>query len=698
MTFSKHKLSYETSAAALVSMFILLPTVPALMLVGFENFDSRSALLTELLMMSVGLPLLCVWLGSIHRSLAVLAADAQRLRELDFSASNGRGSPIREIDQLHRQHDAMRRSLRAQNLVVLEAQKKLASLVENGMLLSSERDRHRLLQHILMQGKRICNADAATLYLSTDHDSLRFALRSKADPLPAFELSLHDPETGAPNVGHVSTYVALRKETVIIDDVYSETRFDLSGTRRFDMESGYRTVSMLCVPLVAHGGEVLGVIQLMNAIDPDSGAVTGFSRQNLRFIEALASQSAVALENHNLIESQTALIDSMIEILAGAIDAKSAHTGGHCARVPELALMLAEQACAADTGPLADFRFETEEQWREFRIGAWLHDCGKITTPEHIAEKATKLETVYNRIHEIRMRFEVLLRDAHIRRLQALAAGELPEAVEASHAAALAQLEADFAFVADCNIGGEVMAPERIERLQRIAEQCWTRHFDDRLGLSHEEATRLADFPSPPLPAQEKLLADKPEHLFPRAVTKAMDPKYGFRMSVPEHQFNFGELYNLSVSRGTLTAEERFKVNEHIVQTIVMLENLPFPKNLRRVPEYAGTHHETLLGTGYPRQLGREQLSIPARIMAIADIFEALTACDRPYKKAKPLSESLRILARLRDGGHIDADLFALFLSSGLHLAYGARHLKPEQLDEPDLAEFIQPQAAAAGN
>jgi HD-GYP domain-containing protein (c-di-GMP phosphodiesterase class II) len=695
MTSSKHKLSYETWASALVTMFVLVPTVPVLLLVGFERFDLRGALLTALMIMFLGLPLLFVCLASIRRSLGALAEDTRRIRQLDFSARNGPGSPIREIDDLHRQHDAMRRSLRAQNLALEEAQEKLASLVENGMLLSSERDKHRLLQHILMQGKRICNADAATLYLMTDHDSLRFTLRTKADQLPAFEIPLHDADSGAPNERHVSTYVALRKETVIIDDVYSETRFDLSGTRRFDMESGYRTVSMLCVPLVSHGGEVLGVLQFMNATEPSSGEVIRFSRQNLRFVEALASQSAVALDNHNLIDSQTALIDSMIEILAGSIDAKSAYTGGHCARVPELALMLAEQASAADKGPLAEFCFETEEQWREFRIGAWLHDCGKITTPEHIVDKATKLETVYNRIHEIRMRFEVLLRDATIERLEALAAGEQPEAVEARYAAEGARLQEEFAFVAECNIGGELMAPERIQRLQQIAEQRWTRHFDDRLGISHEEAARLESFPSTPLPASEQLLMDKAEHLLPRLATKALDPKYGFKMSVPEHQFNFGELYNLSVSRGTLTAEERFKVNEHIVQTIVMLENLPFPKNLQRVPEYAGTHHETLLGTGYPRQLGPDQLSIPARIMAIADIFEALTANDRPYKKAKPLSESIRILARLRDRGHIDADLFELFLSSELHLVYGKRHLQPEQLDQIDISEFLQRPATA---
>ncbi|MHA6491620.1 HD domain-containing phosphohydrolase [Pseudomonas borbori] len=688
MTFGKYKLRYEAWTTALLLLFILMPVLPIIAL-SLDIFEIRTALLINMLLMLLTLPFAIAGFESIKRAIGVLETDAQKIRTLDFSPSPHPRSFIRELEDLQQHQNEMKHSLQTQTTALRDAQSKLASLVENGLLLSSERDKHRLLRHILMAGKRICNADAATLYLMTDHDTLRITLRSKADTLPSIELPLHDLVSGQPNEHHVSTYVALHNQAVLIDDVYRETRFDLSGTRRFDEDTGYRTVSMLCVPLASRSGEVLGVLQFMNALDPVSGAVVGFSAQSHSFIEALASQSAVALDNHNLIDSQTALIDAMIEILAGAIDAKSPYTGGHCARVPDLALMLAEQASAEREGPLAAFGFHTDEEWREFRIGAWLHDCGKITTPEHIVDKATKLEIIYNRIHEIRMRFEVLLRDAMIERLERIAAGEPSTQADAHYSAAAQQLRDDFAFVAQCNIGGEEMESQNIERLHVIAQRTWTRHFDNRLGLSHEESRRLEALPSPPLPTTEQLLADKPEHLLRRGENKALDPKYGFKLVVPEYQFNFGELYNLSVSRGTLTAEERFKVNEHITQTIVMLENLPFPKNLRRVPEYAGTHHETLLGTGYPRQLDAASLSIPARIMAIADIFEALTASDRPYKKAKTLSESIGILANLRDRGHIDADLFALFLREGLHLRYGARHLHPEQLDEVDVEAYL---------
>ena len=570
-----------------------------------------------------------------------------------------------------------------------EAREQLASLVENGLLLASERDRDKLLRHMLMAGKRICNADAATLYLKTEGGGLRFALRSRSDSLPTTEIPLIDPHTGRPDERHVCTHVALNKRSVLIDDVYAESRFDLSGTRHFDLESGYRTVSMLAVPMAPRGGEVIGVLQFINAADRASGKVVAFSPQDASFVEALAAQAAVALENHQLMAAQNELIDAMVRILAGAIDAKSAHTGGHCERVPQLAMMLAEEACRVDSGPLADFRFASPDEWREFRIGAWLHDCGKVTTPEHIVEKATKLEVIHNRIHEVRLRFEILRRDAEIARLQARLDGVAADVADAAFAAAARQLEDDFAFVAGCNIGGETLADAAIERLHAIAGRTWLRHFDDRLGLSNEELARVGLLPAEDLPALEPLLADKPHHLIPRPASPGLNPSYGFKMKVPEYLYNQGELYNLCVARGTLTAEDRYKINEHIMQTIVMLEQLPLPKNLRRVPEYAGTHHETLRGSGYPRGLGREQLSVPARIMAIADIFEALTACDRPYKKAKTLSESIEILAQLKDNDHIDPDLFDLFLTSGLYRRYGERYLRPEQIDAIDIAAYV---------
>lgn len=671
----------------MVTTFLLLQLAPILALT--VGVPPALSLCLSIAIVLCTMPLVLNALESLDRTIKLLVEDTQKIRQMDFSGELSPASMFAEIETLNRNHIEMKAALQSQTQALQVSQMKLSSLVENGLLLSSERDRDALLRHILMQGKRICNAQAATMYLKTEHNTLRFALRSMDDELPTIELPLHDALTGLPNERHVSTYAALHNETVVIDDVYAESRFDLSGTRSFDSDSGFHTVSMLTVPLAPRGGEVIGVLQFMNALDVETGDVIAFSPQVMSFIGALASQAAVALENHNLIDSQRALIDGMIEILAGAIDAKSPYTGAHCERVPELAMMLAEAASNVSEGPLENFRFTTADEWREFRIGAWLHDCGKITTPEHVVDKATKLETIYNRIHEVRMRFEVLLRDAQIERLQRVLDGHDQLQADAQYQVLVQALQEEFAFIAECNIGGELMNPEHVGSLQQAGERTWLRHFDDRLGLSPTELARVAELPVAPLPAVERLLADKPQHIFPRPETKALDPKYGFQISVPEHLYNYGELYNLSISRGTLTEEERFKINEHIIQTIVMLENLPFPSNLKRVPEYAGTHHETLLGTGYPRKLDKSQLSIPARIMAIADIFEALTASDRPYKRAKTLSESIEILAKLRDKGHIDADLFALFLQTGLPMRYAERHLHPDQIDAIDVSRFL---------
>ncbi|MBE0532390.1 MAG: GAF domain-containing protein [Rhodospirillales bacterium] len=573
-------------------------------------------------------------------------------------------------------------------------------LIAVGIALSSERDHDRLMERILLEAKGLSNADGGTLYLKTEDERLRFEIMrtdslgiamggttGKAIPFPP--LALFDAE-GAPNHKNVATHVALTGATIEIPDAYTAADFDFSGTRKFDEGTGYRSKSFLTVPLKNHEGDVIGVLQLLNARHPESGAVVPFGGDVRPLIEALASQAAVALDNRQLIDAQRRLIDSFITLIAKAIDAKSPYTGGHCQRVPELTQMLAKAACESDAAPFTDFAL-TEEEWYELHIASWLHDCGKVTTPEYVVDKATKLETIYNRLHEIRTRFEIIKRDAEIDYLKAVAAGGDEAALKAERDRKLAEIDADFAFIAECNIGGEFMAEDRIERVKRIAGITWWRTLDDRLGLSVAELRRLSSIPARPLPAEEPLLADRPEHIVPREPgdTLPSDNPHGFKIDRPENKYNFGEVYNLCVARGTLTAEERYKINDHIVQTIVMLGELPFPKNLSRVPEYAGGHHETMIGTGYPKGLRREEMSLPARAMAIADIFEALTASDRPYKKAKSLSESLDIMASMRDAQHIDPDLFALFLTSGAYRKYAETHLKPEQIDEVDIAPLL---------
>ena len=444
------------------------------------------------------------------------------------------------------------------------------------------------------------------------------------------------------------------------------------------------------MPLKNHESDVIGVLQLINAADPVSGETIAFSGEIQPLIEALASQAAVALSNQQLIDTQKALLNSFIELIASAIDAKSPYTGGHCTRVPELTKMLARAACDSKAPPFANFDL-SEDEWYEVEIAAWLHDCGKVTTPEYVVDKATKLEVNYDRIHEIRTRFEVLKRDAEIAYWKQVAEGGDRVALKVGLEAEWARLDEEFYFLADSNIGGEFMAPDRIARVKAIAERSWMRTLDDRKGVAEGELKRKARTPAKPLPVREPLLADREEHIHYRENNDEaeVNERLGFKLNVPEHMYNLGEIYNLCIARGTLTTEERYKINDHIVQTIIMLESLTFPKNLRRVPEIAGGHHETMIGTGYPRKLAREQISIPARIMAIADIFEALTASDRPYKKAKTLSESMKIMYFKKKDKHIDPDLFELFLTTGIWKEYADRFLLPEQVDEVDIAAYL---------
>ena len=389
-------------------------------------------------------------------------------------------------------------------------------------------------------------------------------------------------------------------------------------------------------------------------------------------------------------QAQRDLMDAFIKLIAQAIDDKSPHTAGHCERVPQLAFMLIKEAEKASSGPFGEFSFKTAEEWREFEIAAWLHDCGKIITPERIIDKGTKLETLYNRIHEVRMRFEVLWRDAEINYLlKKFELGADNAALLLEKQQKQQQLQQDFAFMANANIGSEFMSDEDVEHLKKLSQQTWQRHFDNRLGLSHIELSRYQEM-TDNLPVTESLLSDKPEHLEERVRTTDYDPSFGIQMDIPEYLYNTGELYNLSITRGTLTAEDRFKINEHIISTIKMLENLPFPDELKRVPRYASTHHESMKGTGYPRGLSAEDLSIPERVMVLADIYEALTAADRPYKKAKTISQSIDILHKMALNEHIDIDVFELFLTSGVHTQYANRFLPSSQIDKVDIEQYLR--------
>ncbi|CAJ1877240.1 hypothetical protein CDAIGKPJ_03018 [Aeromonas salmonicida] len=603
-----------------------------------------------------------IWLVSRRTATPLLALtqEAERIQHFDFGESRVPESAIREIDDLARTMSGMRLTL--------------GNFMNMGRALAAEHRFDSLLSRILHETIAAVQAEGGCLYLAQEQSMVAVQALWRQQPLPADQAPWQEALLGKLAHGE--------RLTLAVDERGWQQHLASWGPFPGPCQ-------LVAEPLCNHRQELIGCLLL---ILPGCSARELASRISL--IEALAGTSASAIENQRLLEEQKQLLESFIELMAGAIDAKSPYTGGHCQRVPELTRMLTEAACAQQQGPFADFRLN-EEEWEAIHIASWLHDCGKVTTPEFVVDKATKLETIYDRIHEIRTRFEVLKRDAYIEVLAARLPASEREAARAEVAPRWSTLDQEFAFVAECNLGGEWMAPEKLTRLDAIANRTWLRTLDDRLGISREELKLHQNEPAPHLPCIEPLLADKTVHLIPRPVHDSLDERnpWGFKVRVPTYLYNRGERYNLAIGRGTLTEEERYKINEHIIQTIRMLERLPFPRHLRNVPEIAGGHHERMDGKGYPRQLLGQQMSIPARIMAIADIFEALTASDRPYKSGKTVAQSLTIMQNMVREQHIDPALFALFVSSGIWRDYAERFLAPEQLDQVDEEALLATQA-----
>ena len=528
-------------------------------------------------------------------------------------------------------------------------EKQVGNLANIGLALSKEKNMSKLLEMILIEAKRIANSDGGTLYMMTDDNRLRFEIMmtdsldfhmggTSGKDIPFYPVKLYDEE-GNPNKSMIAAYVGLTGDTVNIPDAYKAKGFDFSGTKMFDEKTGYHSQSFLTVPLKNHEDEIIGVLQLLNAQNNNTKKIIPFASDIQEMVEALASQAAVAITNKNLIKDLEALFESFIKLIASAIDAKSPYTGGHCARVPEITMLLAKAVQETIDGPFADISF-TDKEMYELKIAAWLHDCGKVATPEFVVDKSTKLETIYDRVNEVETRFAALKRDEQIKSLRNELKVERDDSLskeeklikiktlKSKYSKKLRELKSDLEFIKESNIGGEFMSGDKKDRVHNISNYRWK-----------------------PNGKMENFLSED-------------------------------EVYNLTIPRGTLTAEERKVINDHIVVTINMLEELPYPKHLKNVPEFAGGHHEKLDGTGYPKGLTKDEMSVQARIMAIADIFEALTAKDRPYKKGKTLSQAMRILGFMKNDAHIDVDLFDIFVKDKIYLKYAEEHLDPDQIDE----------------
>ncbi len=525
---------------------------------------------------------------------------------------------------------------------------KIELLNDIGIALSAEKNNQRVLELILEGAKQLTNADGGSIYILNDKDELVFEIVSTdsldihmggttGEAIVFKPLPLH--VEGHDNLSMVVTSAVLNDETINIPDAYDADGYDFSGTRKFDENTGYRTKSILTIPMKNHENDIIGVLQLINSTDTDSGEVVDFSQQDQKLAESLASQAAVALTNKRLIDEQKALFEAFIKLIATAIDEKSPYTGGHCKRLPELTMMIADACHNADEGALGEFEMSEGDRY-ELMIAGWLHDCGKVTTPEYVIDKSTKLETIYDRINTVNARFEIIKRDARIAMLEKQLAAQAADDNAAIQQAQdeydtfIQQVNNDIAFIATANVGGEYMAEDKQQRVREIAAYQFVNETGDTQNLLNED-----------------------------------------------------EIKNLIIPKGTLTDEERQVINNHIVVTIKMLDQLPFPKHLKNVPEYAGGHHERMDGRGYPKGLTREQMSWQARMMGIADIFEALTARDRPYKDGKKLSVCLDILGKMKEDSHIDPDIFDVFVREKVYLQYAREFLPEEQIDEVDHAK-----------
>ena len=500
----------------------------------------------------------------------------------------------------------------------------IKKLTEIGTALSAERNLDRLLEMIVDEACKFTNADAGALYiLSDDESELNFAIvqNNSLDlrlggaggeiTWPAIKLK---DAAGRVNIANVSAYVAVTGEPVNIADVYHAGEFNFEGTKKFDSRTGYRSRSMLVVPLRNHENDIIGVLQLLNALDPTTGKIISFLPEYEDMVLSLASQAAIALSNKRLIFDLENLLESFVRTIATAIDEKSPYTGGHVRRVAQLTMTMARKINNVRYGKFAGTQL-SDDQLRELRIAAWLHDVGKITTPEYVIDKATKLEAVHDRIHDVKTRMELIKKD--------YLAKIIKNAHDVKIASKIEELDKDYEFLVEANSGSEFLDDDKIARIKEIAKHQWNNNGQSNPLLSDEE------------------------------------------------------VYHLCIRSGTLTQEERSIVNNHVLVTQKILSHLPFPKKMRHVADYAAAHHEKLDGTGYPLGLKGDQLSLQSRIIAIADIFEALTAKDRPYKKGKSVTEALEIMGRMARNKHIDAELYELFVQEKIYEEYARNNSVP---------------------
>lgn len=575
-----------------------------------------------------------------------------------------------------------RELLSHEQLSILENQRKLDLVTRAGVSFTRERDINHILNTTLSTARKLTNADGGTIYIlnevyadnpidpgeikdrhllfkSMQNETMGTNLSGKdIMSMPPVPLDID----GQANLNNVSAYCVNTGKLLNFEDVYDAEGFDFSGTREYDKNSGYRSKSMLVIPLEDHENRIIGVLQLINRRGEEN-QVFPFTDEDIELVQGVSFPASAAITTHRLIQEQRDLFNAFVTVLAQGLGEKSPHTFNHIRRVAALSEALSQSVGDCEKGPYGSIKFNDDEM-EEIRLAGWMHDIGKITTPEHIVGKQVKLQVVMDRFELIAERFNSKIKDYRIAMLeQQLAAfqnGEDQETISGFQKQCQEQTEAlfrQFEELYTANTGGEFMAGEKVDNVRQLSELSIEQYININLVEDHGyNIVKGVSYNTEPI--QEALLNEEERDLF-------------------------------LIERGTLSDAERKIINDHADNSWRWLMALPFPRKQKRLPLYAGAHHEHLNGKGYPNQIPGEKMPIQARIIAIADVYEALLANDRPYKKPMKLSLALSILGDMVKNGALDGEVMKIFLQSGGYMEYAEEYLDSDQIDEVDINAWI---------
>ncbi|MEM0955945.1 MAG: HD domain-containing phosphohydrolase, partial [Pseudomonadota bacterium] len=577
--------------------------------------------------------------------------------------------------------DHFRELLSAEQIATLENRRKLDLVTRAGVSFTRERDIANILEITLNTARKLTNSDGGTIYMlheefaddpidpgKLSHRELRFvALQNETmntflkgddiNVMPPVPLDID----GKPNLANVSAYCANTREMLNFDDVYHAEGFAFEGTRAYDEANHYRSQSMLVIPLEDHENNVIGVLQLINRREND-GEISKYDEQDIELVQSVSFPAAASITTQRLIDEQATLFNAFVTVLAEGLGEKSPHTYNHIRRVAALGEALSESLHNWDEGLYQDIRFDKDDM-DEMRLAGWLHDIGKITTPEHIVSKQVKLQFVMDRFEMVAERFSSRLKDLRItaleRKLEAQQAGAdtaAMEAIDADYEKQAQALEEKLQRLFKANRGGEFVTDEAKALINELAAEPVKRHFKADVVIDH-------GYP----------------------LVKSVEAT-----DEPGSLIDDWEAENLLIERGTLNQGERDAINLHADRSWRWLMALPFPRKQKRLPLYAGAHHEHLNGTGYPNGIDGKDMPIQSRILAIADIYEALVANDRPYKEPMRLSVAMDILGKMVKEHKLDGELMRIFLLSGDYMKFAEEHLDPAQIDEVDVKGWME--------